>query len=665
MNKERYKTMADNKEKDVMKDFFEGNDIEAYKYFGSHPKDGYVEFNLYAPNAQSISVVGTFNKWDIEANPMKKGAKGIWNVQIKEAKIGDRYKYHVVQSTGEEVDKIDPYAFYSEFRPNTASIISSLSFDGWDDQDWMATRTKGYDKPISIYEMHVGSWKRKGECGVPEATEEEKELAEKDPAFFNDVFLKYKDMVDELIEHCKKYSFTHVEVMPLCEHPFDGSWGYQSTGYFSTTSRYGTNKELKEFVNKLHEAGIGVIMDFVPVHFVKDNFALAKFDGTALYEYPNPDDANSEWGTANFDLWKEEVRSFLMSAANYWLEEYHMDGLRMDAIANAIFWKGNKDRGANEGALNFMKRMNFRLNQRWDGRIMLIAEDSSDFPNVTKPTLDGGLGFDYKWDLGWMNDTLSYLKKDPIYRQWHHNDITFSMAYFYSEKFILPLSHDEVVHGKATIVDKMWGSYEDKFSQARELYTYMFTHPGKKLNFMGNEIGMLREWDEQKSVDWFLQQYPMHSAFAHYFEEIAKLTAENDAFWYGYDPLNFQWINADDASHNVFSYMRKGTKEDFIILLNFSTNPYRLQFGAPYKGIYTEVLNSQWPEFNGSMVDKNVQQVRAIRLPMNNQPYRIEVNLPALGAVIFKVEKPETADKVDPNVSKNKEADWAKQNEAK
>ncbi|HAM30631.1 MAG TPA: 1,4-alpha-glucan branching enzyme, partial [Erysipelotrichaceae bacterium] len=482
----------------------------------------------------------------------------------------------------------------------------------------MDSRTKGFDDPLSIYELHLGSWKRPEEMGPNE-------------------FPKYLDIVDDLIAHCKKFHFTHVEVMPLCEHPFDGSWGYQDTAYFSTTSRYGTNVELMQFVNKLHEAGIGIIMDFVPVHFVKDNFALARFDGTPLYEYSNPDDANSEWGTANFDLWKEEVRSFLMSAANYWLDIYHMDGLRWDAISNAIFWKGNKDRGVNEGACDFMKRTNFMINEKYKGKVMLIAEDSTDFPNVTKSTLDGGLGFDYKWDLGWMNDTLKYLKRDPIYRQYHHNDITFSMAYFYSERFILPFSHDEVVHGKATIVDKMWGSYEDKFAQCRALYTYMFTHPGKKLNFMGNEIGMLREWDEQKSTDWFLLQYPMHDAFAQFFADLSGLYADNDAYYYGYNPLNFKWIDADDAGRNMYVFMRIAKDKTFVTVLNFSTNPYKAQFGVPHKGVYTEVMNTQWAKYNGSLSHNNVQQVKALRLKRNNQPYMIEVDVPPLGAQIFEV----------------------------
>lgn len=611
--------------------FFEGRELNAFDYFGAHKTADGIVFRVYAPRAQEIALIGDFNDWDETANPMTIDTDGVWSITVPEADFGDAYKYRILQSNGKTVDKIDPYAFSAKLRPEHDSIVTDLTYDKWTDQEWMEKRGKGFNDPVSIYEMNVGSWRDKNMRveevdGLPEQNEDE-------------LFLKYGDIVDELIAHCKKYHFSHVEVMPLSEFPFDGSWGYQVSGFFSITSRYGTPVELKEFVNKLHNAGIGVIMDFVPVHFVKDEYALSYFDGTALYEYPNPEDANSEWGTANFDLWKEHVRSFLISAANYWMREYHFDGLRMDAISNAIFWKGNKQRGENKGATDFMKRLNFMLDVEYKGKLMLIAEDSSDFPNVCKSTLDGGLGFDYKWDLGWMNDTLKYLKKDPIYRQYHHNNITFSMAYFYSEHFILPLSHDEVVHGKATIVDKMWGSYEDKFAQARALYAYMFGHPGKKLNFMGNELGMLREWDETRGCDWFLRQYPMHAAFEKYFEDLTGIYAENDAFYYSFDPTNFVWINADDSSHNVFSFMRRGSKEDFIFILNFSTNSYHLQFGVPEKGAYTQVLNSQWSKYGGNLGTDEPANTHAMRLPFQNQPYRIEVDVPAFSALIYKVER--------------------------
>ena len=613
--------------------FFQGRELNAFDYFGAHPEKDGTAFVLYAPHAEKVSVVGDFNDWDAKLNPMEKDFEGVWTATIPEAKVGQAYKYRIVQQGGNIVDKIDPFAFSAKLRPEHDSIITDISFDGWTDQKWMETRTKGFDQPISIYEMNVGSWRdRNTRVEEIEGAGEQHE---------DGLFVHYGDIVDELIEHCRKYHFSHVEVMPLSEFPFDGSWGYQVSGFFSVTSRYGTPVELKEFVNRLHNAGIGVIMDFVPVHFVKDAYALSYFDGTPLYEYPKPEDANSEWGTSNFDLWKESVRSFLLSAANYWLREYHFDGLRMDAISNAIFWKGNKMMGENKGATDFIKRMNYTLNSEYEGKIMLIAEDSTDFPNVCKSTLDGGLGFDYKWDLGWMNDTLNYLKLDPIYRKWHQNDITFSMAYFYSERFILPLSHDEVVHGKATIVDKMWGTYDDKFAQARALYTYMFGHPGKKLNFMGNELGMLREWDEQKGCDWFLRKYPMHAAFEKFFQDMTGICTENDAFFYGYDHSNFQWINPDDADHNMFSFMRKGSKDVYVFIINFSTNPYRLQFGVPYPGTYTELLNTQWEKYGGRIPNDEIHNVRAFHLPLMHQPWRISLEVPALGALIYKVEKPQ------------------------
>ncbi|WP_230267292.1 1,4-alpha-glucan branching protein GlgB [Allobaculum fili] len=613
--------------------FFQGRELNAYEYFGAHAADDGIAFRVYAPNAKAVSVIGDFNSWDETEDVMKKDENGVWMATVKNAKPGEAYLYQITSKNGQINNKIDPFAFQAKLRPDHDSIITDLAFDGWTDQEWMKNRNKGFNSPVSIYEMNVGSWRDKN-IRVEEL--------ENDPGQNEEgLFVHYGDIVDELILHCKKYHFSHVEVMPLSEFPFDGSWGYQVSAFFAVTSRYGTPIELKEFVNRLHEAGIGVIMDFVPVHFVKDAYALASFDGTPLYEYSKPEDANSEWGTANFDLWKETVRSFLMSAANYWLKEYHFDGLRMDAISNAIFWKGNKMMGENKGATDFIKRMNYMLNSEYQGKIMLIAEDSTDFPNVCKSTLDGGLGFDYKWDLGWMNDTLKYLKLDPIYRKWHHNDITFSMAYFYSEHFILPLSHDEVVHGKATIVDKMWGSYEDKFAQARALYTYMFGHPGKKLNFMGNELGMLREWDEQKGCDWFLRKYPMHSSFERFFAEMTGVCTENDAFFYGYDPTNFQWINADDSDHNTFSFMRKGSKDVFVFIINFSTNPYTLQFGVPFQGMYQEVINTQWSRFGGRIENEQPQVLRAFHLPLEGQPWRINVQLPALGAQIFKVTRPQ------------------------
>lgn len=385
--------------KKAIEQYYQGYCLNAYEIFGAHlanekGKAG-VRFTTYAPHAQKIQVIGSFNDWSCEGGEMKRtDEKGIYSVFIPGAKVGDMYKYRVTQSTGRVVDKMDPYAFHSELRPNTASIVADLDFSLWSDEKWLSKRTKNLDQPLNIYEVHLGSWKK-----------------DKDVEWIN-----YRDIADDLIAYLKEMHFTHVEFMPLCEYPFDGSWGYQCSGYFSVTSRYGDCEDLAYLINALHKAGFGVIMDFVPVHFVRDDFSLSYFDGTPLYEYERAHDADSQWGTANFNLWREEVRSFLMSAAAFWFDKYHVDGLRMDAISNIIHWHGNKDLGVNEGALDFIRRMNFHLNKRFAG-VMLIAEDSSDFPNVTRSTLDHGLGFDYKWDLGWMNDTLKYLEMDPVYRE--------------------------------------------------------------------------------------------------------------------------------------------------------------------------------------------------------------------------------------------------------
>ena len=602
-----------------LRDYHEGNSLEAYRFFGAHPEKEGVRFTVYAPNAQAIQVIGSFDGWKNKGHKMRKvDERGTWSLYIKGVKPGDTYKYRITQATGRVVDKMDPYAFYSELRPNTASIVEDLKWDKWSDEQWLEKRNKGFNEPVNIYEVHLGSW-----------------MKEEDEDFVN-----YRKIAKKLIQYVKKNNFTHIELMPLCEYPFDGSWGYQCSGYFSVTSRYGSCQDLMYLVNEAHKAGIGVIMDFVPVHFVKDDFSLSYFDGTPVYEYPQAHDADSQWGTANFDLWKEEVRSFLMSAASFWIDVYHFDGLRMDAISNAIFWHGNKQLGVNEGALNFIKRMNFLLNERYQGKIMLIAEDSTDFPNVTKSTFEGGLGFDYKWDLGWMNDTLKYLKKDPVYRKWHHNNITFSMAYFYSERFLVEFSHDEVVHGKATIVNKMWGTYEQKFAQLRALYLYMFTHLGKKLNFMGNELAHWREWDETKENDWFLLGYPIHDAFHKYFAKLGEMYKTEKALYEDdYNWESFEWIDADNADKNMFSYIRKGKDKDYVIVLNFSPNHYEHEvFGVIQKGMYKEVLNTEWSCYGGTL-DAAPQKCHAVRVSRNNKPYMIEVSVPAFGGIMLEVEK--------------------------
>lgn len=566
----------------IIESFHRGHCINAYRVFGAHftqeSKAG-VRFTVWAPHARKVSVVGTFNDWNDEGYQMERISDGgVYSLFIPGIKAYDMYKYRIVDNGGRTFDKADPFAFYSELRPNTASIVYNCFNFKWHDAKWMKNRTKNFDRPVNIYEVYAGAWKIK-EDGTHYC---------------------YEELAKELIPYCLEHGFTHIELMPLNEYPFDGSWGYQASGYYSCTSRYGSPGGFAYFVDECHRNGIGVIMDMVPVHFVKDDHGLRLFDGQPLFEYANQSDANSQWGTCNFDLWKEEVRSFLMSAGGFWCDIFHIDGIRIDAVSNLIYWGGNKERGNNEGALAFIRRMNYYLSKEFNG-LMLIAEDSSDFPKVTWSTIDGGLGFDYKWDLGWMNDTLNYLKKDPVYRKWEHNKITFSMAYFYSERFLMPLSHDEVVHGKHTIIDQMWGLYGEKFAQARTLYMYMFTHPGKKLNFMGNEIAMFREFDEAKELDWFMLKYPAHDAFLRYFTDLSHVyTAHPSLYKYDYDYKGFKWIDADNNEESIYSYYREADDECIVVVLNM-TPIARPQFKlkVPYKGSYVELINSEKDIYGG------------------------------------------------------------------
>ncbi len=565
----------------IIESFHQGNCIEAYRLFGAHfayeGTEG-VRFSVYAPHAVNVSVIGSFNGWDETQGRMERtDSTGIWSVFIKDVKEWECYKYRIEDRRGRKIDKADPYAFYSETRPETASKICNLNDISWNDTEWMHHRDKNIDKPVSIYEVYAGGWKTNGKYPYT-----------------------YGMMEENLIPYVKKHGFTHIELMPLTEYPFDGSWGYQASGYYSVTSRYGNPKEFASFVNACHANGIGIIMDMVPVHFVKDAYGLRQFDGEPLYEYRKQTDAESEWGTLNFDLWNEEVRSFLISSASFWCEVYHIDGIRVDAVSNLIYWGGNRDRGTNEGSLAFIRRMNYFLSKEYPG-VMLIAEDSSDFPNVTRPTVDMGLGFDYKWDLGWMNDTLKYYATDPIYRVWDHNKITFSMAYFYSEKFIMPFSHDENVHGKKTIVDRMWGDYDQKFSQCRNLYAYMYAHPGKKLNFMGNEIAMFREFDEQKPVDWFLLDYERHDAFLRYFTDLNKIYLSHPCLYkFDYDMKGFEWMDADNAKQSVYSFARSDESEFIVCIMNMTPTSYeKFPVFVPAKGTYTEILNSEKDIYDG------------------------------------------------------------------
>ena len=455
--------------------FYTGKVFDAYKYLGAHVTDAGVTFRTFAPSASKISVIGEFNEW--EESPMEKVHDGnFWEFTAEDARPGMMYKYRIYDKSGQFIDHCDPYGYGMELRPNTASIIRETDTFRFHDSAWMKKRTSRLKEALNIYEIHFGSFRK--------------------PSDEPDAWYNYEEMADILIPYLKENGYNYLEIMPLTEYPSDESWGYQGTGFFSPTSRYGTADQLKAFVDACHRNNIGIILDFVPVHFAVDYYALANYDGTALYEYPHAAVGQSEWGSCNFMHSRGEVRSFLQSAANYWLTEFHMDGLRMDAISRAIYWQGTPERGVNSNAVEFLKNMNRGLKKLHPSAI-LAAEDSTSFPGVTESPENGGLGFDYKWDMGWMNDTLDYFRTDPLFRGGCYHKLTFSMAYYYDSNYLLPLSHDEVVHGKATILQKMFGDYEMKFPQARAFYMYMYAHPGKKLNFMGNEIGHFREWDEK------------------------------------------------------------------------------------------------------------------------------------------------------------------------
>lgn len=605
--------------KSLLEEFLQGSSLKAHHYFGVHRlrRNGkYIHrFRLYAPNAVSVSLIGDFNDWKGNKHSLKKiNEAGIWEIHIANLNSYDNYKYLIETSSGNLLEKADPYAFFSELRPSSASLIPSEKDYHWQDEEWMKGRTKCYDEPLNIYEVHLGSWRRDWKSGK---------------------WLTSKELAEQLVPYVKDNGYTHVEFLPLFEHPFDASWGYQATGYFSPTSRYGTPEELKALVDTFHRAGIGVILDVVPAHFVKDAHGLANFDGTHLYEYEKQYDSENEWGTLNFDLWNDKVRSFLMSSFAYWIEEYHLDGLRFDAISHIIYWNGDKNRGVNKGALDFIKRCNYHLSKKFP-KVMLIAEDSSDFQGVTKPTFDGGLGFDYKWDLGWMNDTLKYFKLDPIYRPYNHQLITFSMLYFYSERFLLPLSHDEVVHMKGSIINKLWGTYEEKFATLRVLMGYMFAHPGKKLNFMGNELASFDEWSEEGAADFHLLKYPIHSAYLRYFRDLNYIYKSHPALYKSeYDAGSFRWIDADNNKQSVYSFYRSFGDETIVTVFNMQPVSYEsFKIGVPKGNFYKELINSEKDIYNGNNMC-NFKPIKAKKEERHGMEYTLDIRLSAYSCVYF------------------------------
>lgn len=605
----------------LLYDFLMGQTIEAYKYFGAHfvKQDGQegVVFRVYAPLAKEISVIGEFNSWDPRNHRMNKiDESGVFEIFIPNVKNYQTYKYHILNALGQYVDKQDPFGYFSEVRNGSCSKLFDIDGFVWHDKKYMSKRDRNFDKPMSIYEVHIGSWL--GRDG--------------------DRFLSYEEVADKLIEYVIKHGYTHIEVMPITQYPFDGSWGYQATGFYSVDSRYGNPFQLMSFIDRCHKAGIGVILDYVVVHFATDGFALERFDGSTLYEY-NGENEYSQWGSKLFDLSKDPVRSFLMSGIDYFISYFHFDGVRLDAISNVIYWHGDCSRGENTGAIEFIKRLTGKIHIKHPD-VMLIAEDSSAYQGVTKPLEYGGLGFDYKWDLGWMNDTLKYYEKDPIYRKYHHNGITFSMAYFYSENFLLPLSHDEVVHGKGTIINKMWGNYEQKFAQLRNLYTYMWSHPGKKLNFMGNELASFDEWSEEKSLPWNLLSYPKHDSILRMVRDLNLIyKSEKAMYMEEYNPAHFQWLMADNTAQSIFAFRRTYGDETLVFIFNMTPNYYEyINIGVPFEGEYVEIFNSDKDVYSGYN-QYNGLPLKTMNMSWWNQPQTICIKLASFGALILKHKK--------------------------
>ncbi len=554
--------------------FYTGQCFDAHSYLGAHTTSQGVIFRTFAPAASRVDLL-----WNNQELPMSKVYDGNFHeITVAKARPGDTYEFRIYHRNGTFQDHCDPYGFAMELRPKHKSVVCDLGMYHFTDGAWMKQRSNCLDKPLNIYELHLGSWRQN-----PDGS-----------------WYSYTETARELIPYLKESGFNYVEFLPISEHPCDESWGYQNTGFFAATSRYGTPQELMELIDLLHRNGIGAILDFVPVHFAVDAYALARYDGTALYEYPHSAVGVSEWGSYNFMHSRGEVRSFLQSSANFWLEQFHFDGLRMDAISRIIHWQGNEKRGTNGKALEFVKVMNQGLKQRHKG-IMLIAEDSSHYPGVTKPVEENGLGFDYKWDMGWMHDTLEYFQLPPWQRTKAYHQLTFSMLYFADEQYLLPLSHDEVVHGKATILQKMNGQYQEKFPQARAMYLYMMFHPGKKMNFMGNEIGQMREWDEKRQQDWFLRTYPCHDSFYHFQQALNQLYLEHSAMYEGdYQKNGFRWIDCHQENRCIYVMERKSKSESLVALFHFDRGVQCYLLPEEFQDKKWKVLlHSDWEEFGG------------------------------------------------------------------
>ena len=618
--------------------FHSGINYRSYKFMGSHMvienKIKGVRFTVWVPKAIEVYVVGDFSDFKplIQYKMKKINEKGIWSLFISGIKEETMYKYYIVSSNNLSFYKSDPYAIESEVRPNNASIVKKDIKFKWSDKRWINRREKIdiLNSPINIYEMHLGSWKKNSE-----------------------EFYTYKDLCIELPKYLNEMGYTHVEFMPLIEHPLDASWGYQGTGYYSMTSRYGDSKGLKELINMLHKNNIGVIFDWVPGHFCKDAHGLYMFDGYPTYEYEELWKAdNKGWGTFNFDLGKPEVKSFLYSNAYFLFEEFHIDGLRVDAVSNMIYldygrnygeWIPNKygGNGCLEG-IEFLKGLNTFIFKEFNN-ILMIAEESTSWPNVCKPVSQGGLGFNLKWNMGWMNDTLKYIEVDPIYRKYEHNKMTFSMMYNYSENFVLPISHDEVVHGKKSLINKMWGDYWNKFAGLRLYLAYMIGHPGKKLIFMGCEFAQFIEWREYEELEWkLIEEFEMHKKTLEFVKSINKFYIDNPSLWeLDYNPNGFKWIDADNCNQSVFSFIRRGKKEDDILIFICNFTPvvyYDFRLGVPINGEYIEVFNTDNEHFGGSnQINENI--ILSEQIEYHNSPYSICIKVPPMAASIYKINK--------------------------
>ncbi len=616
----------------------EGRHWEIYNKLGAHPRevDGVkgVNFAVWAPNARRVSVVGDFNRWDGRVHPMEQHSdSGIWELFIPGIGVGAKYKYEIKSHFNlYQAEKIDPYSFHAERRPNTASLVAELDSYEWGDDRWMAERTESnpLTAPMAIYEVHLGSWKRK------EGNE----------------WLTYRELARDLVSYVKEMGYTHIELLPIAEHPFDGSWGYQVTGYYAPTSRFGTPQDFMYFVDQCHQNGIGVIVDWVPAHFPKDGFALSFFDGTHLYSHEDPRQGeHPDWGTYIFNYGRNEVRNFLIANAIYWLKEYHIDGLRVDAVSSMVYlnfsredgqWIPN-EHGGNENlaAVKFLQEANHVIHEQCPGAIT-IAEESTAWALVSRPTYLGGLGFTMKWNMGWMHDTLLYMSKDPVYRKWEHSKLTFSMVYAYNENFVLSLSHDEVVHGKGSLMGKFPGDWWQKFAQLRLLHGYQYTHPGKKLNFMGADIGQFAEWSESRSLDWHLLDLPTHESLNRFVRDLNHFYAYEPALWErDYSPEGFRWLGANDADNSVFSYLRfaEDTSDFLVIACNFTPVPqenYRV--GVPEAGYYNEVLNSDADIYGGGNWG-NYGGFESDYIPAHGYGQSLNLRIPPLGMVIMKRER--------------------------